>query len=128
MKIDPFSLNWTQWQSVGDSDSDSYGFIEFYNTMYGFKENKGPPKPPATRCNIILLSAGVGISLPRPFTLVISPKVSPFSRSSSVLPYSSAPVKKKGPLARCSPPKKGLGDGVIFTLKRSICVRITLSA
>ena len=36
--------------------------------------NKGPPKPPAARCNIILLSAGVGISLPRPFTLVISPK------------------------------------------------------
>ena len=53
------------------TDSDSCGFIEFYNTMYG-RFLEGPPKPPAARCNIILLSAGVGISLPRPFTLVIS--------------------------------------------------------
>ena len=33
---------------------------------------QGTSKPPAARCNIILLSARVGISLPRPSTLAIS--------------------------------------------------------
>ena len=72
--------------------------------------NKGPPKPPATRCNIILLSAGVGISLPRPFTLVISPK----SFSFLALVFRStvfvSTCKKGNPLIVVVPQKRSAVD------------------
>ncbi len=40
------------------------GSLDTRCTVY----NKGPPNPQTTRCNVKLLSAGAGVSRPRPFT------------------------------------------------------------